>query len=234
MPATHREDARNARIVPCVPIPQPADRRVGRASVSERLLSLSPEAWPGVRSGSWPSGRRTRSQRPQVRIERAVARPAETAAGLPQAAEREDEVAARVLDHELARPMIGTQPDAHSEPEVDPSRLPAGAIDANRADRLLQRDASRLVERRNSGHAADRPPSPSRRARPGVPVSSRCGIRIPRVRRGLADSLGCVTGANARVSAEQLLEPAMVSDRDAFHRLTPGTEILDRTGCIGG
>src|SRR5207249_534878 len=113
-----------------------------------------PQLWPRV--APWTRAGRAVAHAIQVGVKRPAAVAGETTVGLPQTLQREHEVPPATAALELGGGVVLAQADMDAVAKRDAGRAPARPLDADGADRLLGRHASRLVERRSpsAGHGA--------------------------------------------------------------------------------
>ena len=134
---------------------QPPDRRQNALATRKALLGLAPQPRPGIRARPrthhGPPERthsfRMRRQRPRPSPRQASLRP-------PDPQQSDAEIPARVGAHELRRVMPLAEPNPHTMRELALECPAPRAVETNRADRHLDRDATCLVERGKSRHAA--------------------------------------------------------------------------------
>ena len=147
-PAAHRARGRHLRVVGRVAVAKLGDHAGGILAVEEPLLGLGAEVRPGVGAGPVAGSGRLRAHRCEVVVERSAAGLGQAAVRRPEAMQREDEVAAAAPAAELIAGVVLAEPDLDAAAEVDLGRLPAGALDADRAHLALGRHPSGLVQRR--------------------------------------------------------------------------------------
>ncbi len=157
-PAPHGADAGHRGVVEGMQLAKPRDCGEDAFAPRETLLGLAPEPRPRV--GPWPApcdAAPEGAYRCKMRVKRTRARACHTAVRVPDPHERDDKVPPRIRAHERDGMVPFAEPDSHSVSEFSLKSLATSPIEANRADRALDRDISCLVERRKSCHAVSLP-----------------------------------------------------------------------------
>ncbi len=168
MPAPHGAHARRPRRAVVACSTQAVDGLERRSTQRELGLGPATQVTPRVRAR--PPARRRTGERREVRRERPPACRRETPVRLPQPLQRDHEVAAAAAALELRRRVSRAQPDGDAVRHPQRHGQPARAVGADRAHRLLDRYAVRLVE----GGCCHDPSVPGRSCRVGHEACRTC------------------------------------------------------------